>query len=111
MSQQWYVSVELHREITTWEEFPVCFNHAFSFVDVDPMIHSVLKHICDIVLKVVPVAYLVDLNVAPSMQSMMEFYNVMREPEDEDDPRNVNIPKSEESQDIAAPEIPTDKIN
>ena len=42
---------------------------------------------------------------------MVECYNVTGGPEDEDDPRNVNIPKSEDSQDITSPEISKKKTN
>ena len=45
-------------------------------------------------MKVVPVAYPMDPHEAPMMQSMMECYNVIGGPEDEDDPRNFNILES-----------------
>ena len=86
MSCSWYVSVELRREITTWEELTVLFTHTFSFVDTNLVIHSALQHIQDIVLKVVLIAYPVDLHERCSIQSMMEFYNVTRGPNDGDDP-------------------------
>ena len=89
----------------------ICFSHTFNFVDTNPSIHSALQHIHDVVLKFVPVAYPVDLHEEPMMKSMMECHNVTGGPEDEDDTRNINIPKIEGSQDIAAAEILTDKIN
>ena len=66
-------------------------------MDANPAIHSALQHIHDFFLKVVPVAYPVDLHVAPMMQSMMECYNVTRGPDDGDDPRNTNIQEIEGS--------------
>ena len=75
------------------------------------MIHSALQHIYDVVLEVVSVAYHVDPHEAPMMQSMMECYNMTGGPDDGDDPRNINIPESEGSQDITTPEMPTEKMN
>ena len=48
----------------TSEEFSILFSHTFSFEDVDPVIHSALNHIRDVVLKVVPLAYPMDPHVA-----------------------------------------------
>ena len=67
-----------------------CFNHTFSFTDTNLVIHSALYHIHNVVLKVVPVAYLVDLHAHCHMQSMMECYNVLRELND-DFMHNINI--------------------
>ena len=89
----------------------ICFSNTFSFADVDPLIHSALQHIHDIVLKVVPVAYPMDPHEAPMMQSMMECYNVIGRPEDEDDPPNINIQETKGSWDIVMPEMMTDKVN
>ena len=54
----------------------VFFTHTFSFPDTNPVIHSTLQHIRDVVLKVVLVAYPVDLHVKCLMKLMMECYNV-----------------------------------
>ena len=91
----------------TWEELSICFSHTFSFVYADTVIHSVLQHICDVVLKIVLVAYPIDLHEAP----MMQCYNVTEGPNDGDDPRNINIIESEGSWDIAALEMSTDKVH
>ena len=88
---QWCVSGDFHREITTWEELLTYFSNTLSFADADPIIHSALQHIYDVVLKVVLVTYLVDLYEAPVMKSIMEFYNVTGGLDDGDDPRNINI--------------------
>ena len=89
----------------------IFFSHTFSFADVDPMIHSDLQHICDVVLKVVLVAYHVDPHEAPMMQSMMDCYIVIGGHEDEDDLHNINIPESKWIQDIMAPKMDIDKFN
>ena len=62
-------------------------------------------------LKVVPVTYPVDPHAHCSMQSMMTCYNLYREPEDDDELQNVNIPDSEGSHDVAAPDIPMDSMS
>ena len=89
------VSTKLRRENTTWEEFSICLSHTFSFVIVDPVIHSLLQHIHDVVFKVFLVTYPVDRHEAPMMQLMMECYNVTGGTDDGDDPRNINIPETE----------------
>ena len=49
-----YVSVEMQREITTWEELTTSFNNNFSFIDESQFIHSALQKIRDKVLEIVP---------------------------------------------------------
>ena len=83
----------------------------FSFQDANPEVHNALQIIHDVVLKVVPVAYPIDPHVHCSMQSMMTCYNISREPEDDDELRNVNISESEGSCDVVAPDIPRDSIS
>ena len=62
------------------------------------------------VLKVVPVTYLVDPHAHCHMQSMMECYNVSGELEDDAKLRNINISEKEESRDVAASYVPTDPM-
>ena len=83
--RSWYISAELHRKITTWEELMIFFAHTFSFMDSNPNVHNAIHIIRDVVLKVVPVAYLVDPHAHFHMQLMMECYNVSGEPEDDDE--------------------------
>ena len=85
MPQLWYVSAELRREITTWEELMICFTHNFSFTNTNPVIHNALQNIRDVVMNVVPVAYPLDPHEICPMQLMMECYNVTRGPYDGDD--------------------------
>ena len=70
-----------------------------------------MQIIHDVVLKAVPVAYLVDPHAHCSMQSMMTYYNLFGEPEDDDELWNVNIPKSKGNRDVAAPDIPMDSMS
>ena len=44
------------------------------------------------------------------MQLMMEWYNLSGEPEDYDELRNINIPKTEGSRDVLAPDVPMDPM-
>ena len=111
MLRSWYVAVELHRTITTWEELSIFFVQTFSFQYANPEVHNALQIICDVVLKVIPVTYLVDPHVHYSMQSMMTCYNLSREPEDDDEVHNVIIPYLEGSHDVAAPDIPMDSMS
>ena len=85
MPRSWYVSIELRREISTWEEMTVFFVHTFSFANANPDVNNALHIIRDMVLKVVPVAYPVDPHAHCHMQSMMECYNVSGKLEDDDE--------------------------
>ena len=95
MLRSWYISPELHREITTWEELTIFFTHTFSFADANPYVHNALQIIYDVVLKLVPVAYLVDRHAHCQMKSMVECYNMSRRPDDDDNLWNINIPEKE----------------
>ena len=69
----------------------VFFTHTFSFVDANLDVQNALQLICDVVLKVVPVAYHMDTHENCQMHSLIECYNVIGGPEDDDDPCNINI--------------------
>ena len=62
-------------------------------------------------MKVVPVTYLVDLHATHTVQSMMECYNVIGGPDDDDDLHNINIPKMEGIWDVATLDVLTDPMN
>ena len=111
MPRSWYVAVELHRTITTWEELFVCFGPTFSFQDINPKVCNSLQIICDVVLKVTPVTYPVDPHAHCSIQSMMACYNLLGEPKDDDELRNVNILESKGIRGVAALDIPTESMN
>ena len=89
----------------------VYFTHTFSFVDANLYVHNALQIIHGIVLKVVSVAYPMDLHAHCQMQSLMEFYNVTGRPEDGDDPQSINILETEGIWDVAPPDVSTDQMN
>ena len=105
------MATELHRTITTWEEFSICFIQTFSLRDANPEVCNALHIIHDVVLKFILVAYPIDPHANCAIQSMMTSYNLSGEPEDDDELRNVNIPESEGSRGVASPDIPTDLMN
>ena len=41
MSRSWYISIELHREITTWEELRICFTNTLCFMDSNIDVNNV----------------------------------------------------------------------
>ena len=88
-----------------------CFLQTFNFQDADPEVCNALHLIHDIVLKVTPVAYLVDPHANCSIQSMMMCYDFSEEPEGGDELRNVNIPESEGSRGVISPDILMDSMN
>ena len=111
MPRSWYVVTKLCRTITTWEELSVYCAHTFTFRDAHPEVHNALQLIRDVVLKVVPATCPIDPHAQCHMQSLMACYNISSEPEDDDDMRNVNIPESEGSRNVAAPDIPTNPMS
>ena len=52
-----------------------------------------------------------DPNVQCPMQSMMECYNVFGGPRDDEDLRNINIPRTKGIQDVVAPDVPMDPMS
>ena len=62
MPRSWYVAAKLCKTITTREELSVCFVQMFSFQDANPEVNNALRIICDVVLKVILVAYPVDIH-------------------------------------------------
>ena len=89
----------------------VFFSHTFSFANANPNVHNALQIIWDVILKVVLVTYPMEPNAHCPMQSMMEYYNVSGEIEDDDELQNINISETEGSRDVTAPDIPTDPMN
>ena len=81
------------------------------FQDANLEVHNALQIICDVVLKVDPIAYPVDPHVHCLMQSMMKCYNLSGEPEDDDELLNVNIPDSKGSRDVVVLDIPKDSMS
>ena len=111
MPRSWYVSAELWRDITTWEEIAVFFAQTFHFGDANPNVNNALQIIRDVILKIVPVEYPIDPHVQCHMQSIMECYNMFGEPEYDDELRNINILKTEGSRDVTAPDVPIDPMS
>ena len=89
----------------------VCFVQTFCFVDTNPDVNNALHIIWDMVLKVVPVAYPMDLHVQCHMQLIVEFYNMPGEPEDDDELQNINILERGGSRDIVAPNVPSNPMS
>ena len=107
--RKWYISTELQREITMWEELTVSFSHNFSFLNDDSIIHSALQHIRNIVLEIVPVALPAGLQETPVMTLLTKCHNVTRDPDD-DDTLDINIPESEGMREVEGLGISSDQF-
>ena len=94
----------------TWEELTISFCHTSSFANENPFIHSALLDICDKLLDIAPVELLMGSQMTLTPHMMVEWYKALEEPNNEDDPRAVDIPKSKGSRDIEVPEMPSEKI-
>ena len=57
----------------------------FSFQDVNPEVCNALQIIHDVVLKLTSVTYPIDPHAHWLLQSMMTYYNLFGEPEDDDE--------------------------
>ena len=88
-----------------WEELTVIFSHTFDFTNENPFIHRELQDIRDKVLEKIMVELLTRSHRELILQTMLECYNVLWEPKNEDDPRAVEIPDSEGSRDTEALKI------
>ena len=84
--------------------------HTFGFAYTNVEVKNALQIIRDVVLKVIPIAYLVDPHAHFHIQSMMECYNLFGEPQDDDELRNINIPKTKGNQDVIAPDVSMDPM-
>ena len=71
---------------------------------------SALQEILDKVLEIVPSEILMRSQRTTIPQMMMKCYNVLGEPIEEYEMRDVDIPELKGSNDIEAPEIPCNKF-
>ena len=89
--------------MTMWEELTTSFSHTFSFAEKNSFICSALQDNYDTLLEIVVTERLTRLQWISAPQMMMECYNVLAEPHNEDDLIFVYIPDSEISRDIEIP--------
>ena len=77
-----------------WEELATSFTHTFEFASDHPTIDVALQIMKDKIFEEIPIATTNFHQCNKTVHHWMERYNVIGEPND-DDPLDVNIPKSE----------------
>jgi hypothetical protein len=105
--KNWYLELEMHRETTRWEDLVQRFIVTFTFKHESPSIDVVLQAIqSNIILEegtmeVVSMCSVHRANI--NVHELLECYNVAKEEQDEEDPRNVQVPKIEGERVVEGP--------
>jgi hypothetical protein len=93
--KNWYLELEMHREIMNYDMLTQRFKVAFTFENESPLIDAVLQNIkTNIFLKGGPmeVVYMCSTHRASlKVHKLLEFYNVSQEDQDEEDPRDIQV--------------------
>ena len=100
MSKNWYIETELRRGTVAWplmvEGFQLTFKFEFEYPKIDQALKVTKgKLLSDCSL---PVFETPKWKVA--LEQALECYNLAEEGEEDENPRNVNIPESEGTRDV-----------
>jgi hypothetical protein len=107
--KNWYLELEVHRETTDWEELTHNFKVTFSFEDEAPSVDTTLQVIKDKIfasedsIELVPVCSAHRSSV--TVREVLECYNVIGEDQEDEDLRNLQIPKTEGEHTVEGPEL------
>jgi hypothetical protein len=97
--KNWYLELKMHRETTRWEELIQRFKIMFTFEHESPSIDAVLQVIrAKIFLEEEMMEVILVCNEHRAKMvvcNILECYNVAKKEYDEEDPKNVQIPKTE----------------
>ena len=105
MSKNWYIEIELRRGTVAWPLMVKGFQLTFKFESEYPEIDQALKVrkrklLADCSL---PVFETPKWKIA--LEQALECYNLTEEGEEDEDPRNINIPMSEGTRDVQGLEL------
>jgi hypothetical protein len=93
--KNWYLELEMRREITSWEEMVWIFEVMFTFEHESPSIHTTLHAIRINIFSEVEMMEVVPFCSAHKakmiVKKLLEFYNVTKEEYENEDPKNVQI--------------------
>jgi hypothetical protein len=107
--KNWYLELEMHRETMDWDELTQRFKVTFTFEDESPLVDATLQAIRTRVfseegsMDVVPVCSV--HRTSMTVHELLECYNVAQEDQDEEDPRNIQIPETEGKRAVEGPEL------
>jgi hypothetical protein len=110
--KNWYLELEVHRGTTDWEELTQNFKVTFSFEVESPLVDATLQVIRSNIfmeedqIEIVPACSAHRESV--TVHELLECYNVTEEDQEEEDPRNVQVPETEGEHTVVGPELESD---
>lgn len=106
--KNWYTETELPRGTESWSLLIEGFKLTFGFESEYPQIDDSLEVIKVKVFDDFPLPLFNHLDWAAQLENVVECYNLATD--EEEDPHNVNIPKSEGSRDVQEPALALPEI-
>ena len=102
----WYIETELHKGMITWPLLVDSFLLTFAFESEYPNVDQALDVIKIKIFEYCSLSVQTQPKWAILLEDALECYNFEAEPEDEDEaPRNINIPESEGTHDVDGPKL------
>jgi hypothetical protein len=96
--KNWYIELEVCRGKTDWEDLTCNFKVTFNFEDDAPLIDTTLQIIKNKIFTSEDSIGLVPLCSLPryfvTVQEVLECYNVVGEDQEDEDPRNFQVPET-----------------
>jgi hypothetical protein len=105
MSKNWYIETELRRGTVAWPLMVEGFQLTFKFESEYLKIDQALKVTKGKLLANCSLPVLETPKWKIALEQALECYNLTEEGEEDENPRNVNIPESEGTCDVQGPEL------
>jgi hypothetical protein len=106
--KNWYLELEVHRGTTDWEDLTHNFKVTFKFEDDTPSVDTTLQIIKTKIFtpedSKIPAALCSAPKYSVTVQEVLECYNVVGEDQEDEDPRNLQIPETEGEHTVEGPE-------
>jgi hypothetical protein len=107
--KNWYLELEMHRETMNWDQLIQRFKVTFTFEHESPLLDATLQAIRTKIfleegpMEVVPMCSAHRASMI--VHELLECYNVAKEEQDEEDPRNIQVPETEGERAVEGPEL------
>lgn len=105
MSNNWYIETELRRGTVAWPLMVEGFQLTFKFESEYPEIDQALKVTKGKLLTDCSLPVFETPKWKVALEQALECYNLAEEGEEDENPRNINTPKSEGTRDVQRPEL------
>ena len=106
--KNWYIEIEFHRGTKDWSLLIDAFKLTFGFESEYPKIDDALEVIRTKIFEDAPFPLFNQLDWATQLETTLECYNFTAD--EDEDPRNVNIPESEGSHEVEGPKLEVPEI-